>query len=131
MSFWGKKKKRNVHVLIVEDDALLAQVLSEQFQGAGFRITVEANGAEAFNTIRRVKPDAIILDLILPGLDGFSVLRLLKADAQTKGIPVIVLSNLGAEADVRSARALGATDYFIKANTGVEAIIAAVKKILS
>lgn len=126
--FKAKDKKR---VLIVEDDALLAQVLMDKFGKGEFAVLNVTNGLEVQNQARRFKPSIILLDLILPGLDGFEVLKLLKANSETKDIPVIVISNLGEESDVRSAKSLGAEDYFIKANISMEKLMQNVKKIIS
>lgn len=119
------------HILIVEDDALLAPVLAEQLAAAGYRTTVESNGAAVASLAQRIHPNAIILDLLLPGLDGFTVHRALRSNPATRNIPVLVLSNLSGEADVRSAHALGASRYLIKANTDIRTIIATVRSLLA
>ena len=126
MALFNRKEKKRV--LIVEDDALLAKVLVEKFSGSGFEVINIVNGLEVQSGAERFDPAVILLDLILPGLDGFEVLKLLKKSAVTRKIPVVIMSNLGEEADVRSARALGAVDYFIKANMSMEKLINFVKK---
>lgn len=118
--FRQKEKKR---VLIVEDDALLAKVLVDKFSSSGFEVSNVMNGLEVQKEAERFEPAVILLDLILPGLDGFGVLKLLKATDTTKKIPVVIISNLGEESDIRSARALGAVDYFIKANMSMEKLM--------
>ncbi|MEK7625044.1 MAG: response regulator [Patescibacteria group bacterium] len=123
--FSRKEKKR---VLIVEDDALLAKVLVEKFLSSGFDVLNVMNGLEVLKETEQYEPAVILLDLILPGLDGFGVLKLLKGNNTTKEIPVVIMSNLGEESDVRSARALGAVDYFIKANMSMEKLVNFVKK---
>ncbi|PIT88702.1 MAG: response regulator [Candidatus Magasanikbacteria bacterium CG10_big_fil_rev_8_21_14_0_10_36_32] len=126
---FGKNKKIK-NVLIVEDDALLSQVLGKAFSAAGFDVTGLTEGINVVSTTKKIKPAAILLDLVLPGLDGFTVLKNLKSDKATASIPVIVISNLGEAADIKSVMALGAVEYFIKANTQMEKIIKFTQKII-
>jgi|SRR3989344_5132898 len=123
----AKDKKR---VLVVEDDILLAQVLMDKLGKEGFSATNVVNGLEVQAKTEEIKPAIILLDLILPGLDGFEALKLLKAGEQTKDIPVVVISNLGEESDVRSAKAVGAEEYFIKANISLDKLLQNIKKII-
>lgn len=125
--FSSKKKKPVKKVMIVEDDALLAKALAESFITEKFEVTIVGNGLEVPDAIKKFFPDIILLDLILPGIDGFSVLRQLKEESKTKNIPVAILSNLGEAGDVKSTKALGADEYFIKANTEIAKIIKYVK----
>ncbi len=122
--------KAEKRILLVEDDALLVQVLIHALKEDKFDILNIANGLKVLDAAKKFEPAAILLDLILPGLDGFAVLKQLKEDEKTKHIPVVVISNLGEAADVKSALALGAEEYFIKANTQLEKIINFVKKII-
>jgi DNA-binding response OmpR family regulator len=124
---FGRKKATNKKVLIVEDDSLLAKVVSETFSQEKFEVATVGNGLEVMSAARKFSPDLILLDLIIPGIDGFAVLKELKEDDKTKNIPVVIMSNLGTPGDVKSTKALGADQYFIKANTEVEKIIDYVK----
>lgn len=127
---FGRKKEKEVRVLLVEDDALLAKVLAQRLAREHFSVKVVGNGLEVMATASTFLPTVILLDLILPGMDGFAVLKQLKANPMTKEIPVVVISNLSEVSDVKSAKVLGAVEYFIKANTQLETIVAFVKKIL-
>lgn len=113
---------------MVEDDALLAQVLVGVLNSNDFAVLNVINGLEVLESAKKFEPAIILLDLVLPGLDGFAVLDQLKADAKTKNIPVAVVSNLGDVGDVKSAKALGAEEYFIKANTQLQKIVDFIKK---
>ncbi|MDD4901446.1 MAG: response regulator [Patescibacteria group bacterium] len=127
---FGMKKKtlgKGKKILIVEDDSLLAKVLSESFLIEKFRVVMVNNGLDAAKAVKTFLPDIILLDLIIPGLDGFAVLKQLKSDAKTKNIPVAVISNLSDVGDVKSTKALGADEYFIKANTEMDKIVKYVK----
>jgi len=126
-TMFGRKKKVSKIILVVEDDALLSQVLAQRFIAENFTVTVVDNGLDAFAAAKKNIPDMVLLDLVLPGLDGFEVLKQLKEDEATEKIPVLVLSNLSSEADVRSVKALGAIDYFIKSNTEMKKIVDFVK----
>lgn len=127
---FGSKKKGAKKIIIVEDDALLSQVLLTSFSEEGFDAVGIMNGLEVMDAVKKNHPVAILLDLMLPGIDGFTVLKQLKGKKETKDIPVIVISNLGDVSDVKSVKALGAEGYFIKSNTKVDKIIEAVKKII-
>lgn len=124
-----KKAVRKV-LLIVEDDALLSRALSDAFSNENFEIVTVANGSDVQDAAEERSPSVILLDLILPGLDGFAVLKQLKSETKTASIPVVVVSNLGSVADVKSVKSLGAAEYFIKANTEIKEIIAFVNKLV-
>lgn len=127
---FGKRKEKTDRLLIVEDDALLAQVLTQSFVDENFEVLNINNGLKALAAAGRFKPDVILLDLVLPGLDGFGVLKRLKEESETASIPVVVVSNLDSVADVKSAKALGAEEFFIKANSKLEKIVGFIKAIV-
>lgn len=107
-----KKQKR---VLLVEDEPLIVELYKERFEQEAFELIVAETGHEALKKARRI--DLILLDILLPGINGFEVLRQLKRDLNTRDIPVIVLTNLGSEQsdkDKRLALSLGAIDYLVK-----------------
>ena len=126
--FDKKSKKKNM--LIVEDDALLCRALSDAFSQEQFQTVSVGNGLDVQEVAEKNPPDIILLDLILPGLDGFAVLKQLKSETKTASIPVVIISNLGSAADVKSAKSLGAEEYFIKANSEIKQIIDYVKKLI-
>jgi DNA-binding response OmpR family regulator len=125
--FGRKKKNITKKILIVEDDSLLAKVMSTTFLAENFEVVTVENGLEVLDAAKKFVPDIIMLDLIIPGIDGFAVLKQLKEDNATKDIPVAIMSNLGSVGDVKSTKALGADEYFIKANTEIEKIVKYVK----
>jgi DNA-binding response OmpR family regulator len=126
INLFGRKKivKR---VLLVEDDALLSKVMAESLKDKSLDIQIVDNGLQVADAVKKFKPDIILLDLILPGIDGFEVLKNLKADDATKDIPVAVLSNLSDVSDVTSTKALGADEFFIKANTEMDKVVKYIK----
>lgn len=124
------KKEPVKRVLIVEDDAMLSRVLAESLKAEKFKIEVIPDGSLVLEEAIKFQPHIILLDLILPGIDGFEVLKQLKEETKTTGIPVVVLSNLDQVSDVKSVKALGADQYFLKATTGIEVIVDYVKNSL-
>ncbi|MFH1255158.1 MAG: response regulator [bacterium] len=108
----GKKKK----ILVVEDDAMISSMYKTKFESDGFNVLTADNGIEGLELAKKEKPDIIMLDVILPQLDGFSVLDSIKKDKAVKSIPVIMLTNLSTEEDKAKGKKMGALDYFVKAS---------------
>jgi DNA-binding response OmpR family regulator len=117
-------------ILIVEDDKFLRELLAKKLQDEGLEIVQAIDGEEGVKKAEEELPDLLLLDLILPGINGFDVLKKLKENPKTSALPVIVLSNLGQKEDVERALTLGAKDYLIKANFTLEEIFDKIKKYL-
>ena len=116
-------------ILIVEDDKFLRELLESKLRKEkDFTIVTAKDGEEGLQKAREEDPDLIILDLILPGLNGFEVLEKIKSSAAIADIKVIVLSNLGQKEDIDRAMKLGAEDYLIKAHFTLEEIIKKIRK---
>ena len=122
---------KTARVLVAEDDRLLRTAAVATLRRGGFEVLAAVDGEEAVALARAERPDLILLDLVMPRLDGFAALRCLKDDPATREIPVIVLSNLGAESDVRDANEAGAAGFFIKCSLSLGDLVAEVKKALS
>lgn len=101
-------------ILIVEDNSELLELMRLGLKQAGFRIATATNGADALQSVRSVAPDLIVLDLVLPGLDGFAVCECLRKDEATAGIPVIILTGLSSEFARFASLESGADEYFTK-----------------
>jgi CheY-like chemotaxis protein len=101
-------------VLVVEDTELLRRIYCDKLTQDGYLVFSATNGLEALNILRTESVDLVLLDLIMPTMSGIEALDAMKADPRTKNIPVLILSNLGQEGDVRRGLALGAIDYLIK-----------------
>ena len=117
-------------VLVVEDDRFLRDLIVKKLEKEGLTTIQAIDGEEGLRFIRENKPLLILLDLVLPGIDGFEVLRQVKADPETADIPVVILSNLGQKEDIDRGLNLGAKDYLIKAHLTPEEIVEKVKEIL-
>lgn len=122
--------KPKVHVLLVEDDVFLASIYQKKFEIDGFKVSMAENGEKGLLDAKKKKPDVILLDILLPKLDGFAVLEQLKADPLTKNIPVILLTNLGQKDDVEKGLQAGAADYLIKAHFKPSEVVDKVNKVL-
>jgi two-component system, OmpR family, alkaline phosphatase synthesis response regulator PhoP len=102
------------HLLVVEDEEDILELLRYNLVKEGYRVTGALTGEEALRTARSSPPDLIVLDLMLPGMDGLTVCRELKQDARTREIPIIILTAKGEEADIVAGLELGADDYVTK-----------------
>lgn len=117
-------------ILIVEDDFLLAGLLERQLIGAGYPVARALDAAEARRALDSGPVDLILLDMVLPGMDGFAFLDELKNDPRRRQIPVLIISNLGQQEEIERGRKLGAADYIIKANISPKEIGEKVDEIL-
>ncbi|PLX20679.1 response regulator [Candidatus Parcubacteria bacterium] len=115
-------------ILLVEDDTMISSMYKTKFESAKFEVITADNGADGLELAMSKKPDLILLDIIMPQLDGFAVLERLKMSAKTKSIPVFLLTNLGTEEDVKKGQELGAKDYLVKASLTPGEVLAKVKK---
>lgn len=118
-------------VLIIEDDKFLRELLAQKLKKEGFPVMEAFNGEEGLEKLKSEKTDIIVLDLILPGMDGFTFLEEMRKDPKIKSIPVLVLSNLGAPEDIERAKALGARDYLVKAQVVPIEIVERIKSTLA
>lgn len=115
-------------LLIVEDEVTLAKVLEEKFKKEDFEVRLAFDGEEAIAVAEKFKPDFVLLDLLLPKKHGLEVLKKLKRDPELKHAPVIVLSNLDTDEDIKKSLALGAVDYFVKVQHPIKEIVEKVKE---
>lgn len=117
-------------ILVVEDEDSLAEVFRLKLNRSGYAIEMAKDGEAALSLAKSSKPDAIVLDLMIPKKDGFEVLAALKADAELKAIPVVIVSNLGLDSDIKRALALGAADYYVKSEHPINAIVEKIANLL-
>ncbi len=114
-------------ILLVEDDKILAKVLYEELSEAGFDVKQAFDGGSVLGMAKEEKSDLILLDLILPKKHGFEVLEELKKSAKTASIPVVILTMLGSDEDLKKGLQLGADDYIVKSQHAVGEIVEKVK----
>lgn len=118
-------------VLLVEDDKFLRRACEASLRQRGFEVATATDGEEGLR-LAKTPPfaDVVLLDLIMPKLPGIEVLRALKGDPATAGIPVLILSNSSREDDKRQAEQLGASGYFVKANLSLKELAAQVEQVV-
>ena len=126
----NSKGREKISILVVEDDKFLRELLVRKLETSEFNVLFAVDGEEALKKLKEKIPQLILLDLVLPGIDGFDVLKHIKENPLTKNIPVIILSNLGQQEEVEKGIRLGADDYLIKAHFTPDEIIEKTKRIL-
>lgn len=119
-------------ILLIEDDPMIARMYQRKFEKEGFQITLAFNGEEGMEALKKEKPDIILLDIMMPKMNGIEVLKAVKANQDLKEIPVVMLTNLGDRPeDVEKCKELGAVDYWVKANISLKDVVEKIKKIIS
>ena len=126
----SKEVLKGKKIVSVEDDKFLNDIIARKFASTGCTLVTTSNGEEAVGLIEKEMPDIVLLDILLPGMDGFEILRLVKANPKTKDIPVILLSNLGSKADMERGKTLGAAKFLIKATVTMDEVIDEIKKLI-
>lgn len=114
----------------VEDDAFLSDVIAKKLASEKCVLVHTGVGEEAFPLAEKEMPEIILLDILLPGLDGFEILRLLKKSEKTRHIPVILFSNLGQKSDIDRGKNLGAVKFLVKATVTLDEIVGEIKNTL-
>lgn len=117
-------------ILIIEDDPFLSEMYCKKLKRLGFESRVAVNGKEGLEIVRQDRPDLILLDIVLPQVDGYEVLKRLKEDKELRKIPVIFLTNLGQKDEVEKGVSLGADAYIIKAHFTPTAVVNKIKEVL-
>jgi len=117
-------------ILLVEDDPFLIDIYKSKLKEVGFEIETAEDGEKALRKTKEKKPDLMLLDIVLPKIDGWEILKKIRSDPGLKDLKVIVLSNLGQKEEVEKGMALGATKYLIKAHFTPSEVVEEVKKLL-
>jgi CheY-like chemotaxis protein len=118
-------------VLIIEDDMLLSRMYQTIFLSNNYTVEIATNGQEGLDKARETKPTLILLDIMMPKLNGIEVLRKLKSDPEVKQIPVVVLTNLAGNQDIQTALELGAVRYIVKSEQKPKQVEEIVREILA
>jgi CheY-like chemotaxis protein len=117
-------------ILFVDDAKMFQDIYKAKLISEGYSVRTANNGVEALKCLSEEKPDLILLDLVMPVMDGFKVLHALKSDPKLSSIPVIVFSSRGQPEEIEKAVSLGATGYLIKATTTPKEVVKKVKEVL-
>lgn len=121
--------EKKFKLLLVEDDEFLQKILLAKFLKEGFDVVAASDGEKALEMLNADPPKLVLLDLILPKMTGFDVLSEIRTKPATKDMPVIILSNLGQEEDIRRGKDLGALDFLVKADISVNDVVRKVKEL--
>ena len=122
-----QKKK----ILLIEDDKFLLKLYSDKLNREGFEVSMAITGEEGLGKVAAEKPDLVLLDIILPQKNGFDILSEIKLNPATKNIPVIILTNLGQDSDIKTGFELGAVDYLVKTDFSITKLPEIVRKYLA
>jgi len=117
-------------ILLIEDDSFLLSMYTAKFELEDFQIFAAEDGEKGLKLAIKEKPDIILLDIILPKMDGFEVLKQLKAQIETKNIPVILLTNLSQRTEINKGLSMGAVDYLIKAHFMPSEVVDKIKEVI-
>lgn len=121
---------KKIAVLIAEDEKFMSNILRVRFEEAGFEVTVANDGLEAWKLVHEVNPDIILLDLVMPNMDGFDFLAKLKAEPALNHIKVVVTSNLGQDDDRQKVLSMGVDDYIVKAEIDIDKLVEKVARLV-
>lgn len=116
---------------MVEDDSFLAGMYVTKLGLEGFSVDLASDGKEGLKKAKDNIPDLVLLDIVLPVMDGFTMLEHMKSDAELRDIPVVLLTNLGQKSDVEKGLNLGAADYLIKAHFMPNEVVEKIKRLLT
>ena len=117
-------------IMWVEDDKFLSDIIARKLSAQGSALFHASDGDTALKILESESPDVVLLDILLSGIDGYEILKRMKANEKTKHIPVILLSNLGQKGDVEKGKALGAARFLIKATVTLDEIVEEIKTVL-
>ncbi len=117
-------------ILVAEDDSLYARIYQVKLAKEGYDVVVVGDGRLAVKKAHELKPDLILMDLIMPDMDGFAALKEIKKSDKTRKLRVVVMSNLGQESDMQKAIEMGAEKYFIKANVSMTEMVGMIKDLI-
>ncbi len=122
-----KPKSDKKLILWVEDDLMISTILGNKLIAAGYDLIHVSTGEEAMYQLKQVTPQLIVLDILLPGMNGIEILKNLQKDNIMNKVPVIILSNVSKESEIKSAKDMGVKKFMVKPSSSLEEIVAAVK----
>ena len=117
-------------ILLVEDDPFISEMYTVKFEKSGYACEVASTGKEGLAKAKEWQPHIVLLDILIPEMDGFEVLLALKKDAATRAVPVVMLTNLGQKEDIEKGMSLGAAAYIVKAHFTPQEVLEKVKSVL-
>lgn len=116
-------------ILIIEDEIILSDLLAKKLKGLGFEVAQAFDGLEGIKMLKEFNPNLLLLDIVMPKLDGFQVMKKIKEE-NLHPIPIIIISNSGQKVELDKAKEMGASDFIIKAEINPEEVVEKVNKLL-
>lgn len=117
-------------ILIIEDDRYISKMYQLKLSLEGYEVVVAENGREGVDKVKEFQPNIILLDILMPELDGFEVLKIVKSEEASKNIPVLIMSNLGQEDHIQKGLELGASGYIVKSQFTPSKVVEQIKELL-
>lgn len=118
-------------ILIIEDDRYISKMYQLKLSLDGFDVQVADNGRIGIEKVKEFKPDIVLTDILMPELDGFEVIKMIKADDELKTTPILIMSNLGQEDHIQKGLELGALGYIVKSQYTPSKVVEKIKEILA
>jgi len=119
------------NILLVEDDKFIIDIYTRKLKKAGFSVEIARDGEEALRKVKSIKPDLLILDIVLPNIDGWEIIKRIKKDKKLKDLKIVALTNLQRGEDIERGKSLGITGYFVKAHYTPSQIVEEIKNVMS
>ena len=117
-------------ILLIEDDTFISEMVLKKLKETGLAVSLAIDAETGMAKVQEDKPDLILLDIVLPGMDGYEFLEKIKADKKLSSLPVLILSNLGQKDEIERGLALGAKDFLVKAHLNLDEIVQKAKQAL-
>ncbi|MBI2196599.1 response regulator [Candidatus Daviesbacteria bacterium] len=124
-------RKQTKKILVIEDETILLELLADKFKDSGFAVNTAQSAEAGIRLALQNRPDLILLDVILPKMDGLTMLKKLRRDEWGKGVPVIILSNLNDQRKVSEAMKIGVYDFLVKSNVKLADVVEQVRNVLN
>lgn len=115
-------------ILLAEDNKILRTALKDKFEREGFLVALAVDGNEVLPQIKAEKPDILLLDIIMPGKTGFDVMEDAKLSGELKNIPIVIISNLGQQSEIKKGLELGAVAYLVKSDLSISGVVEKIKE---
>jgi len=117
-------------ILIIEDDRYISKMYQLKLSLEGYQVEVAENGKQGVDKVKEFMPNIILCDILMPELDGFEVIKIVKSDEKTKKIPILIMSNLGQEDHIQKGMSLGAVGYIVKSQYTPSKVVETIKQVL-
>ncbi|MEX2436835.1 MAG: response regulator [Candidatus Paceibacterota bacterium] len=122
--------QNQITIALIEDEPLLSNLLKQRLEKDNLKVIAIQDGAKALDILKNQKVDLILLDIILPKVSGFEIMEKIQQDPTHKDVPIIIISNLGQESDVKKGESFGAVGYFVKAHVSIEELVGEIKSFI-